>query len=138
MTAVTAIFDGRCVICQATRRTVRALDWRRRVEFLDLHLRDQVVSRYPALDYDATMGQIHVIDGAGRVYAGFDGTRRMLRELPLTFPLWLLLRLPGMGRVGAAVYRWIAQRRYAVNRLFGIELCEDDVCRVPGANPTPR
>jgi predicted DCC family thiol-disulfide oxidoreductase YuxK len=129
--AVTAVFDGRCVICQGTRSFVRALDWRGRVGFLDLHDRETVAQRYPSLDHDVAMGEIHVFDRAGRVYVGFAGTRRMLRELPLMFPVWLLLHLPGMMWLGARLYRWVARRRYAVNRLFGVDLapCED-TCRV--------
>lgn len=121
---LTAVFDGQCVICQATRRTVRALDWRRRVEFLDLHDWARVSARFPHLNYDDAMGQIHVYDDAA-VYAGFHGTRRLLKALPLTFPLWLLMQIPGMTPLGERVYRWIARRRYAINRLFGVDLCED-------------
>jgi predicted DCC family thiol-disulfide oxidoreductase YuxK len=127
---VTAVFDGQCVICRATERVVRVLDWRRKVRFLDLHDHERVAAVYPWLDQDEAMGQIHVVDGLGRVYAGFQGTRRMLRELPLGLPVWLLLKLPGMGAVGERVYRFIARRRYAVNRWFGAPVCEDDTCRI--------
>jgi len=132
---ITALYDGHCVICQTTRRIIKALDWLHRVEFLDLHDAAAVMQRYPDLDYYDMMGQIHVIDGRGRVYPGFDGTRRMLRELPAGFPFWLLLHLPGMRWVGVRVYRWIATHRYAVNRFFGVELpqddCEDGICKLP-------
>ena len=83
---ITAIYDGRCVICNTTRRLVRAFDWLRRVEFLDLHRQDEVTRRFPEIDHEAAMGAIHVVDASGRVFAGFAGTRRMLRELPLLLP----------------------------------------------------
>jgi predicted DCC family thiol-disulfide oxidoreductase YuxK len=131
MTAITAVFDGRCVICNQTRRIVTALDWRQQVEFLDLHHWDEVAARFPALDYDAAMGQIHVVDSAdGQVYAGFAGTRRMLRELPLTLPLALLLQLPGLSWVGERVYRWIARHRYRINKLLGVDVCENGACEI--------
>lgn len=126
-----ALFDGRCVICQQTRRTVSALDWRGRVQFLDLHA-PTTTERYPHLDHAALMGEIHVIDHNDNLLAGFDGVRRMMRELPLLWPLWILLHLPLMPRVGVVVYRFIARRRYAINRLFGVELAPcDDVCKLP-------
>lgn len=131
MTRITAVFDGRCVICNQTRRIVSALDWRRRVEFLDLHRRDEVAARFPTLDDAAVMGQIHVIDSTnGKVYAGFAGTRRMLRELPLTVPLALLLELPGLSWIGERVYRWIARHRYRINKLLGVDVCEDGACQI--------
>ena len=41
---VTAIYDGYCVICNQTRRTVMALDWFHRVEFLNIHNWNEVNS----------------------------------------------------------------------------------------------
>jgi predicted DCC family thiol-disulfide oxidoreductase YuxK len=133
---ITALYDGYCVICQSTRRVVKALDWLNRVEFLDLHDASAVQTRFPNMDYAAMMGEIHVMTPNGGVFPGFKGTRRMLRELPLGVPLWLLLQLPGMNWLGPKIYGWIARHRYAVNRFFGVQLPEDDgcvdgVCKIP-------
>lgn len=133
---LTAIYDGRCVICNTTRRIVTALDWFKRVEWLDLHQRAEVERRFPAVDFAASMGEIHVVDGWQRVYPGFYGTRRMLRELPLGLPLWALLHVPGVGDwLGPRLYRFIARHRYAINRLLGVDLsdqqdCTDSVCKL--------
>jgi predicted DCC family thiol-disulfide oxidoreductase YuxK len=128
-----AIFDGRCVLCNQTKRIVNKLDWLRRVEFLDLHEWNAVQARYPSLSYDQAMGEIHVVGDDGRLLGGFWAMRRMLRDLPLGFPLWLLLHLPGMNWLGPKVYRLIARNRYAINRFFGVELeeCDNDVCKIP-------
>jgi predicted DCC family thiol-disulfide oxidoreductase YuxK len=139
---LTAIYDGYCVICNTTRRVVRALDWFGRVEFLDLHQQEAMQSRFPQLSHEQTMGEIHVIDPSGRIFAGFYGTRRMLRAMPLTLPLWAILRLPIIGDwVGVRAYRFIAKNRYAINRLLGVDLakieaeeaaCDDaGVCKIP-------
>jgi predicted DCC family thiol-disulfide oxidoreductase YuxK len=141
---ITAVFDGRCVICNTTRRIIRAMDWLKRVEFLDLHDRAQVEARFPFLDYDASMGEIHVIDRNEHVYAGFDATRRMLRAVPLGLPLWLLLSIPGVSNwLGPRMYRFIARHRYKINRLLGVDLeaagadceteCEGGICKIPHA-----
>lgn len=136
--ATVAIFDGRCVICNTTRRLVQLLDWFKRVEFLDLHQRNEVSQRYPWLDQEAAMGQIHVVADADQVYEGFAGTRRMLRDLPLGLPLWALLHLPIIGNwLGPQLYKFIARNRYAINRLLGVKLeqeaddCVDGVCKIP-------
>lgn len=134
-----ALYDGHCVICNTTRRLVRALDWFRRVEFLDLH-QPQTKERFPHINHTQAMGEIHVIAPNGRIFAGFYGTRRMLRALPLGIPLWAILRLPLIGDwLGVRVYRWIAKHRYAINRLLGVDLaqaeeapCDDTgVCKIP-------
>jgi predicted DCC family thiol-disulfide oxidoreductase YuxK len=94
---LTAIYDGRCLICQTTRRLVSALDWRGWVQWLDLHEHETVAVRFPHLDHARLMGEIHVIDETGQLFAGFQGLRRMLRALPVGFPLYLMLRLPVVG-----------------------------------------
>lgn len=127
----TAIYDGMCVICNQTRRTVKALDWFNRVEFLDLHKWSQVEARYPTLRFEDAMGQIHVVDEDGTLIGGFFGVRRMLRDLPLGYPLWLILHLPGMDWLGQKAYRFIARNRYRINKFFGVDICDNGVCKIP-------
>lgn len=136
-----AIYDGQCVICNTTKRLVKVLDWFNRVDFLDLHQHAIVAQRFPFIDQQAAMGEIHVVDDENRVFAGFAGTRRLARALPLAWPLYILLRLPIIGNwIGPAVYRFIARHRYAINRLLGVDLsqqqgtegaCKDDFCQRP-------
>ncbi|MEZ4669097.1 MAG: DUF393 domain-containing protein [Anaerolineae bacterium] len=129
---VTAIYDGYCVICNQTKRTVQALDWLHRVEFLNIHDWNTVNARYPALDYEAAMGQMHLVTPDGQLIGGFPAVRRMMRELPLGYPIWLVLHLPGMNWLGNRVYRFIARHRYRINRFFGMPVCEDGTCKVHG------
>ena len=130
---LTALYDGKCRICQSTRATVSALDWLHRIEFLDLHDSEAFRSRCPALDAAQLLGEIHVIDSQSQIYAGYYGTRRMLRELPLGWSIWLLLHLPGMDWLGIRVYRFIARHRYRINRLLGGDPpdCPEDACQIP-------
>lgn len=135
---LTAIYDANCVICNTTRRVINALDWFNRVEFLDLHNRMEVERRFPFVDYEESMGSIHVVDERNRVFKGFDGTRRLLRAVPLGVPFWLLFRLPIIGDwVGPKAYGFIAKNRYTINRLLGVDLekaeqdCKDGVCKIP-------
>jgi predicted DCC family thiol-disulfide oxidoreductase YuxK len=129
----TAVYDGRCVICQQTRRIVMALDWFKRVEFLDLNEPDIMRARYPDLDHETVMGQIHVIESNGQMLKGFWGMRRLMRDLPLGLPVWAILHLPGMNWLGPKIYRFVALHRYAINRFFGVELdpCENGTCKIP-------
>ncbi len=129
---LTALYDGNCVICRSTCRAMRRLDWLNRIEFIDLHADAAWQDRYPQLAFERLMAEIHVVDGTGGVFAGFAGSRRMLKEVPLGFPLWLLLQLPGSERIGQRVYRFIARRRYRINALLGNELpdCIDGSCKM--------
>ena len=45
-TMLTALYDGNCVICRSTCETLRALDWLKRIEFVDLHKADDMRERF--------------------------------------------------------------------------------------------
>jgi predicted DCC family thiol-disulfide oxidoreductase YuxK len=128
----TAIYDGYCVLCQQSRRIVNALDWLNRVEFLNIHDWNEVSARYPELDFEQAMGQMHLVGEDGQLVGGFAGVRRLLRDLPLGFPLWLLLHIPGVGWLGDKIYRFVARNRYRINKAVGAAVCEDGTCKVHG------
>ena len=130
---LTALFDGSCFICRAAGSIVQSLDWMNRVEALNLHEAKTFPSCFPELNDDQLMGEIHVLDSDGRRYAGYDGIRRLLKEVPLGMPVWLLLRLPGLDWLGRRVYRFIARNRYPISRLCGsvMPACAHDVCKMP-------
>ena len=129
---LTALYDGNCLVCQSTCETMRALDWLRRIDFVNLHAGGADTERYRHLSHERLMSEIHVLDAEGKLYAGFAGMRRMLKEVPLGFPLWLLLQLPGTDGIGQRVYRFIARRRYRINKLLGVDLpdCADGSCQL--------
>ena len=131
---LTAIYDSNCAICQTTRVIMQKLDWRLQIEFLDLHAHEVVQRRFPNLADRDLMGAMHVVDSNQTVYSGFAGIMQLLKAVPLGIPFWLIFRLPGLGRLGPAVYRWVANHRYEINRLLGIDLpdnCVDGICKLP-------
>lgn len=126
----TAIYDENCVLCRQSKRIVTALDWFKRVEWLDANDWERVHERYSQLDFDTAMGQMHVDEGDGKLLGGYFAVRRLLRDLPLGFPLWLILHIPGMSFVGQVLYRFIARNRYKINRMVGAPVCDATSCKV--------
>jgi len=123
--AITALYDGQCSLCCACCRWLRALDWRDRITFSDLHPME-------AQPKQALMGEIHVLVGP-ECLTGFDGLRRLLRELPLGMPVWLLLHVPGAAWLGKRLYRLVARNRYRI----GGAGCVSDDCTI-GASARTR
>ncbi len=129
---LTALYDGNCLICQSTCAALRAFDWWHRIRFIDLN--DEAGHGLGnGLSRAQLLGEIQVFDEDGRRFAGFQGTRRLLKELPLGFPIWLLLQLPGMDGLGSRVYRYVAARRYRLNARAGkaAVTCGADTCNPP-------
>ena len=111
----TLLYDGACGLCSRTAALVRSLDCRGHVWLLDV-ASDwlNVERRYPFLRRDDCLSEIHLVAPDGRVTAGFDAFRALLRVLPLTWPLLPLLYVPGARAVGRRVYRAMARHRARV------------------------
>lgn len=123
------LYDGKCVLCRQSVRIIRALDWFKRVEPLDLH-DPSVAAQFQELDKEKLLGEMHVISQSDQIYAGFFAVRHIARFLLLGWFALPLFYLPGMNWLGPKIYQWIAQRRYQLNKYFGGDLCEDGVCKI--------
>jgi predicted DCC family thiol-disulfide oxidoreductase YuxK len=88
-----------------------------------------VWQRFPELREADILGEIYVQTRGGGWQVGFFGMRYIARQLPATWPLLPLLYLPGMNWLGPRLYRWIAKRRYAINRWLG-NPCVDGTCKL--------
>ena len=102
-------YDDGCGLCAALVRGLRPMDFLGRVRwtpYSSLESPPQGRS-WVELDREACLETID-----GRIYAGFEGVRRLVLRLPPLLPLAPLLWLPGMGQLGPMLYRWVARNRY--------------------------
>ena len=124
--SVVVVYDGACGLCAGCIAVFARLDLLQRVRLVDVVAdRDSVAAQYPALDLDACLGEMHVIDRRGRVTRGFDAFRSIAWFLPLGWPLLPALYLPSVPMVGRRVYRAVAARRHR------------HTCIVPVVSSTP-
>lgn len=123
------LYDGLCVLCTQTQRMVSALDWLGRVERLNAQDFNKVYSRFPELKEADILGEIYVQTPAGDWQVGFFGMRSIAWQLPLGWLALPILYFPGMNALGPRLYRWVAKRRYAINKLMGND-CVDGTCKL--------
>lgn len=128
------LYDGLCILCTQSQRVVGWLDWQQRVERIDAQQRELIEERFPELENADLLGEIYVRRRDGTWEIGFFGMRYLATQLPLTWLIVPLLYLPGMNWLGPRVYRWIARRRYAINRAFGYD-CPGGVCKLDLSQP---
>lgn len=87
---VTIWYDSLCPICSREIRVMRALDWRRRIAFVDLHAADAACPLDPAV----LLARFHARDAHGRLLSGASAFALMWRQIPLLWPLGQLARIP--------------------------------------------
>ena len=129
------VYDGQCALCTQSVRLIQRLDrgaGRGRIEYVDAQDRTAVAARWPMLNLEAILGQIHVITANERIYIGYAGVRQIAGQLSTTRWFAPLLGWPGINWLGDKVYRWVAAHRYLFNRLIGkADLCADGTCGLP-------
>lgn len=107
---VVVLFDGRCGLCQNSRRWCARIDWLGAVEWVNF--RDPLVrAAIPQLTDDQLEQEMWVVSADGLMRPGFSGWRHLLKSFPLTFLAALLLFVPPLPWLGRRVYAFIARRR---------------------------
>ena len=115
-------YDGNCTFCTRSVAALSRSNWRGGVEWVAF----QSLAVPPAGLTWSDLEQAAYLDtGDGKLRQGFFAFRKLSLRLPLLLPLAPILWFPGMGLLGAPVYRWIARNRYRISR-----------CRVPGLKPS--
>jgi predicted DCC family thiol-disulfide oxidoreductase YuxK len=107
------IFDGACGLCQRTIIVVRSLDLLHRVEFLDAANQwPPIEKRFPGLDRERCLAEMHVCTPRGQIRTGFYAYRALAWVLPLGWLVLPILYLPGAAWAGSHVYSMVASRRH--------------------------
>ncbi|KAA2262229.1 DUF393 domain-containing protein [Solihabitans fulvus] len=106
----TLIFDGGCGFCTRSRNLLTRLDRHGRVGTVPFQ--EDGVEERTGLRPDQLAASVWWLDADGGRCGGAEAVNSALSAaLGTRLPL-LVYRLPGMGRLQEAVYRWVAANRY--------------------------
>jgi predicted DCC family thiol-disulfide oxidoreductase YuxK len=123
-------FDGACGLCRRSAAVLGAADALGRLEFVDARDAGALAGRFPQLDPEALLKEMHIVTSSGGVAAGFYAFRRLAAVLPLGWIALPFLYVPGVPAAGRAVYRRIADSRLPVLHCAG-GACELDARAAP-------
>lgn len=120
------LYDGNCPLCRKTTSILKRLDWLRRLTFHNCRDAAHIPANAAPLDADKMIEQMHVLTPDRRhALAGFRAVRWIAGRIPLLWPLYPLLFIPGMAKLGQRLYLWVARNR------FHLVPCRDGVCTIP-------
>ena len=127
------IYDDQCGFCIRSLKVCRVFDLGRRLRFhgaSQLRCEAGGPDTFPELAHADVENAMFAVAPDRQVTRGFFAVRRLASEVPLLWPLLVLLYFPGSTRLGPRLYAWVARNR----RRFG---CESEVCdvRAPGRPP---
>jgi predicted DCC family thiol-disulfide oxidoreductase YuxK len=119
-------YDAHCRLCARSRRSLERLRPSAPLAFVDVQ-DAQAMQPFPMVDRRASLGQMFVLDPAGRLAGGYDALLLLAPAVPLLRPFRRVLAWRPVCFIGHKVYRWVARNRY---RLGGSAPCDGDACRV--------
>jgi predicted DCC family thiol-disulfide oxidoreductase YuxK len=113
MNALTVWFDGSCPLCSREIALMRALDWRRAIDFVDV---DKSRHGDCPVDKGELLARFHARED-GQLLSGAAAFAAMWRAIPLLRPLGLLARLPIALKLLEQVYMIFLRLRPRLQRL---------------------
>lgn len=122
-----AFYDGACELCEATRRTMAALDVLGAADWRDFRVPGALDGHQAVSASECGHALQLELPGGERVLSGFRAFRWLAVRMPVAWPLVPLLYLPGAGWIGDRVYEGIAARRFALGCAS-----EGQACSAPG------
>jgi predicted DCC family thiol-disulfide oxidoreductase YuxK len=121
------IYDDQCGFCIRSLKVCRALDVGRRLRFhgaAAVRRQREGTPAFPQLANADFENAMFAVAPDGSVTRGFFAFRRLVREVPLLWPLLVPLYFPGSALIGPRIYAWVARNRGR----FG---CKSELCELP-------
>ncbi|MFM7311246.1 MAG: thiol-disulfide oxidoreductase DCC family protein, partial [Flavobacteriales bacterium] len=114
-------YDEECPLCAKTRMALQSLDLFGCVAFKGVQSHAHQDAALKDISTEKLLQDIHLTAEGGRVYIGVNAYIRCFFALAPTFPMAILLSIPGIKHFAAWVYRKIADSR-------NTSRCTDDTC----------
>ena len=119
------IYDGDCPVCAKGADWVKSRSLPEMFEFLPC-LSEERARRFPLIGEEECLRAMHLVLHDGTVLVGERAVPEILRRMRRHRWAAALFRLPGVGILSRAFYRWFATNRFHVSKAL-----------FPGRHPTP-
>lgn len=125
------LYDGDCPMCTFQMLTIKSLDWLKKVELVPI--KDERAQRVaPDISRADLLEAIHCVTPGGDIYRGARAFRFLGFRIPLLLPVGLFLWIPGVIQIAEVVYKFVADRRHVISRVFG---CKGACAIFPDQDP---
>ncbi len=118
---LTFYFDAECPLCVRTVIVLKHFDIFRRIEFISVQASFGNVPALKNYSEVQLLNDIHSVTSKDEVSKGYDTYRKAFTSMIWTFPIALLMYVPGISHLGRAIYSYIAENRTN-------ERCTDETC----------
>lgn len=109
--SLTVFYDQLCPLCNRTVLILNHLDIFKCIDFKNAQ---EHAVHYPALasiTNETLLTDLYALDSTGRIYSGVDTYIQIFRKMRYSFPISIILSLPGIYQFASNKYRSIADSR---------------------------
>jgi predicted DCC family thiol-disulfide oxidoreductase YuxK len=126
----TFYYDAACPICIKAVVVIKHLDVFNKIRCLSVHEGAKIEPALKGIPEEELLINIHGVSKNGKLFKGYDAYSKMFQQLILTYPIALVMKLPGISIVGKKLYRYIAGERLTVR-------CTEQNCILPQYSAPP-
>ncbi|MBO0697099.1 MAG: DUF393 domain-containing protein [Zavarzinella sp.] len=120
------LYDGECPLCRKTTDILSRFDWFHQLRFHNCRDTAGIPPNSAHLDPARMIQEMHLLTpDRTTALSGFRAIRWIAGRVPVLWPLYPLLFVPGMARLGQRLYLWVARNR------FHLLPCRGGVCTIP-------
>ncbi|MEH1008488.1 DCC1-like thiol-disulfide oxidoreductase family protein [Winogradskyella sp. ECml5-4] len=125
---LTLFYDAECPLCMKTRIILSYCDVFKKLHFISVQQSINSNEQLKNFSEDELLNNMCSIDKKGNVFVGLDTYKRAFLLMPISFPLGVIMYIPGISFIARKIYNYIA-----VNR--NVERCTAENC---GFLPAPQ
>ena len=117
-------YDAECPLCAKVAVVIKHLDVFNRIDCLSVQQHAENDLALSNIDEEKLLVNIHGVMSNGSLYMGYDAYRKLFQQLIYTFPIAILMGLPGLSILGKKLYKYIAGDRLT-------QRCTSENCFLP-------
>jgi predicted DCC family thiol-disulfide oxidoreductase YuxK len=118
---LTFFYDKDCPLCIRTVIFINHFNWLNKISFKTVQYDAIESSQLNLIPMDTLLADIHSVNSKGFVFNGVDTYIQVFRRTIIFFPLYLILKIPGIYNLSKLAYNYIAKNR-------NTERCTEDNC----------
>lgn len=117
-------YDAECPLCNKVIVVIKYFDVFNKTECLTVQGYAGEQPAFKGIPEMDLLVNIYGVDKNGKTAIGFDAYIQLLKSMIYTYPMALLLSLPGISNIGRKIYKYIAGNRLT-------ERCTSENCMMP-------
>lgn len=117
-------YDAECPLCNKVVVIIKHVDIFRKINCVTVQGYAAQEPALSAIGEETLLINIHGVDKKGHVSVGYSAYIELMKHLGYTYPIGLLLSLPGIATIGKRTYSYIAGNRLT-------ERCTRENCLMP-------